>query len=439
MKASMILAVILVVALAAVAALYSQEVQKASSLEQQIKELEQKVKSYESRFSELSNTISTLQNEIKARDQQIQQLQDQLAKAAQRIPGLIYALIREGREPYVLVIDPNTNNIVAKIALRFTFSPELFKVVNATLFRAPSPSRFEVWTPRYWVPDIPYLIFLFEHPNGSFVAFIDRATFRDVAVIKTYEKYTRQYGGITPDGRYLIISQRQAQRVVFIDLEKREIIKVVNVDANPCDAAPSPDGKYVFIPVRSDQDPKKPEYGLVLEVPTGREVARYYFKKPGEETYTEPSMTYWSYYKPEYGILQGEARPYEAVFKFDLAGGKIDLIKEVSYPSTPYMAIENPAREEVAVVVYEFGIYVRSLPPEYRVLKEVKLVPDYVKATEQGTYSQDGRYFYLAGTGGGGLVILDTSTWTVVKHIKADAAVWVIAVPSGEWLKHWKK
>jgi hypothetical protein len=37
------------------------------------------------------------------------------------------------------------------------------------------------------------------------------------------------------------------------------------------------------------------------------------------------------------------------------------------------------------------------------------------------------------------LVVLDTSTWTVVKHFKADFAFWVLSVPSGEWLKLYGK
>ncbi|WP_277026578.1 hypothetical protein [Pyrobaculum aerophilum] len=222
---------------------------------------------------------------------------------------------------------------------------------------------------------------------------------------------------------------------MFIDLQKMEIVNVVNLDANPCDVAPSPDGKYVFIPVKADQDPNKPEYALILEVPSGREVARYYFKKPGEQTYTEPFMTYWSFYKPQYGILQSETKPYEAVLEIDVNRGTARLIKEVSYPSIAYMAVENPARDEVVAVVSDVGVYVRSLPPSYQVIKEVKVVPDYLKSAVQGVFSQDGKYFYLAGAGG--LVVLDTSTWSVVKHFKADAAVWVVAIPSGEWLKIW--
>ncbi len=437
MKAAYILGAIIVVLLVALAVVYSQNASQIAQLSQELDKAKAEADKLSAEVSRLQTEASQLQNKIIELNKSLAQREEQLRALQQqpRIRGLIYVAVREGDSLYAYVIDPSTNELVAKIDLKYTLSASVYEALYATLKGLVTPSTVETWTPRYFLWDMPYFILLFENPNGSYVAFIDRTTFRDVHVIKTYDKYTRQYGGVTPDGQYLVISQRQAQRVVIIDLQKMAIVNAVNLDANPCDAAPSPDGKYVLIPVRSDKDPKKPEYGLVLEVPTGREVARYYFKKPGEETYTEPSMTYWSFYRPQYGILQGEARPYEAVLEIDVQRGTMHLIKEVSYPSIAYMAVENPAREEVAVVVSEVGLYVRSLPPSYSVIKEVKVVPDYLKTAVQGVYSPDGRFFYL--TGRGGLVVLDTSTWSVVKHFKADAALWAAAIPSGEWLKLW--
>jgi DNA-binding beta-propeller fold protein YncE len=437
MKAAYILVGVLVVVLVALAVIYAQATGQLQQLSEELKKTKEESEALKRQISDLEKTAEQLKTTLAQREEEIKKLQQQLQQAQAAPRSLVYAAVREGKTLYAYVIDPATNQLIAKVDLNSTLGPEVRDALMASLLGLEAPSRFEVWTPRYFLPDLPYFIVLFETPRGAYAALVDRYTFKEFKVIKTHDKYTRQYGGITPDGRYLIISQRQAQRVLIIDLSTFTIVKTVEVDANPCDAAPSPDGKYVFIPVRSDKDPKKPEYGLVLEVPTGREVARYYFKRPGEETYTEPSMTYWSYYKPNYGILQGEARAYEAVLEIDVKTGTMKLIKEVSYPSIPYMALENPVREEMAVTVYEFGVYVRSLPPEYRVLKEVKLVPDYVKRLEQGTYSPDGRYFYVAGVGG--LVVLDTSTWTVVKHFKADAAIWVLSIPSGEWLKLYGK
>jgi len=437
MKAAYILVGVLVVVLVALAVIYAQATGQLQQLSEELKKAKEENEALKSQISTLEKTAEQLKTALAQREEEIKKLQQQLQQAQAAPRGLVYAAVREGKTLYAYVIDPATNQLIAKVDLNSTLGPEVRDALMASLLGLETPSRVEVWTPRYFLPDLPYFIVLFENPKGAYAAFIDRYTFREVKVVKTHGKYTRQYGGITPDGRYLIISQRQAQRVVIIDLQTFTVVKTVELDANPCDAAPSPDGKYVLIPVRSDKDPKKPEYALVLEVPTGREVARHYFKRPGEETYTEPSMTYWSYYKPNYGILQGEARPYEAVLEIDVKTGTVKLIKEVSYPSIPYMALENPAREEVAITVYEFGLYVRSLPPEYRVIKEVKVVPDYLKKVEQGTYSPDGRYFYL--TGVGGLVVLDTSTWTVVKHFKADAALWALSIPSGEWLKLYGK
>lgn len=435
MKTTYILAGIVVV-LAALAVIYAQTVAQLQQLSEKLKKAIEANETLNAQISALRKTVEQLNATLAQREGEIKSLQQQL-QAATAPRGLIYAAVREGRTLYIYIINPFTNQLIAKVDLNSTLGPELRDALMATLLALEKPSTVESWTPRYLVPDLPYLIVLFENPKGSYVAFIDRYTFREVKVVKTYDNYTRQYGGITPDGRYLVISQRQAQRVVIIDLSTFTIVKTVELDANPCDAAPSPDGKYVLIPVRSDKDPNKPEYALVLEVPSGREIARYYFKKPGEATYTEPSMTYWSYYEPNYGLLQGEARPYEAVLEIDVNTSTVKLVKEVSYPSIALMAVENPAREEVAIVVSGFGLYVRSLPPDYRVLNEVKLVPDYLEAAVQGVYSPDGRYFYLAGSGG--LVVLDTSTWTVVKYFKADAALWVLSMPSGEWLKLYGK
>jgi DNA-binding beta-propeller fold protein YncE len=437
MKAAYILVGVLVVVLVALGVIYAQATGQLQQLSEELKKTKEDNEALKTQISTLEKTAEQLKTALAQREEEIKKLQQQLQQAQAAPRGLVYAAVREGKTLYAYVIDSATNQLIAKVDLNSTLGPELRNALMATLLGLEQPSRFEVWSPRYLLPDLPYFIVLFENPKGSFAALIDRHTFREVKVIKTHDKYTRQYGGITPDGRYLVISQRQEQRVVIIDLQKFEIVKTVELDANPCDSTPSPDGKYFLIPVRSDKDPKKPEYVLLLEVPTGREVARYYFKRPGEETYTEPSMTYWSHYRPNYGILQGEARPYEAVLEIDVKAGTMKLIKEVSYPSIAHMAVENPKREEVAVVLIEFGLYVRSLPPEYRVLKEVKLVPDYLKKADQGVYSPDGRYFYLAGPGG--LVVLDTSTWTVVKHFKADAAIWVLSIPSGEWLKLYGK
>ncbi|AET33270.1 hypothetical protein [Pyrobaculum ferrireducens] len=435
MKAVYIISAVLVIVVVALAALYAQANAQVAQLSQELAKAKEEADKLRSQVGQLQGQITQMQSQIAELNKALAQKEEQIKALQQRpaVAGYIYAAVREGDVLYAYVIDPATNNLVTKIDLRYTLSAPVYETLYATLKGLAKPSVLETWTPRYFLGDLPYFILLFENPNGSFVAFIDSVTFKDVKLLKTYDKFTRQYGGVTPDGRYLIISQRQAQRVLIIDLQKFEVVGSVDLDANPCDVAPSPDGKYVLIPVRADKDPKKPEYALVLEVPTWREVARYYFKKPGEETYTEPSMTYWSFYKPQYGILQGEARPYEAVLEIDVKTGTIRLIKEVSYPSIAYMAIENPAREEVAIVVSGVGLYIRSLPPAYSVVKEVKVVPDYLKTAVQGVYSQDGRYYYLAGTGG--LVVLDTSTWSVVKHYKADAAVWVMAVPSGEWLR----
>ena len=437
MKAAYILVGVLVVVLVALGVIYAQATGQLQQLSEELKKTKEDNEALKTQISTLQKTAEQLKTALAQREEEIKKLQQQLQQAPAAPRSLVYAAVREGKTLYAYVIDLASNQLIAKVDLNSTLGPELRDAVMASLLGLEKPSRFEVWTPRYFFPDQPYFIVLFEYPKGSFAALIDRYTFKEVKVIKTHDKYTRQYGGITPDGRYLVISQRQAQRVVIIDLQTFTVVKTVELDANPCDAAPSPDGKYFLIPVRSDQDPKKPEYVIVLEVPTGREVARYNFKRPGEERYAEPSMTYWSHYRPNYGILQGEARPYEAVLEIDVKAGTMKFIKEVSYPSIAHMAVENPKREEVAVVVTEFGLYVRSLPPEYRVLKEVKLVPDYLKKADQGVYSPDGRYFYLAGPGG--LVVLDTSTWTVVKHFKADAAIWVLSIPSGEWLKLYGK
>lgn len=435
MRATYILVIVLVVALVALATVYIQTNNQLQQISEELRQAKEANEALESQISTLEKTVEQLRTALTQREEEIKQLQQQLKEAAPR--GLVYAAVREGKTLYAYIIDPSTNHLIAKINLNYTLESELRDALIAALLRSEPPSTLEVWTPRYFVGDLPYLIYLFENPRGSYAAIIDRQTFKEVKVLQTYDKFTRQYGGITPDGRYLVISQRQAQRVVIIDLTTFTIVNTVNLDANPCDATPSPDGRYVFIPVRADGDPNKPEYGLVLEVPSGREVLRYYFKKPGEAVYTEPSMTYWSFYKPSYGILQGEARPYEAVLEIDVKTATANLVKEVSYPSLALMAVENPVREEVAVVVSEFGIFVRSLPPAYGVLKEVKLVPDYLKSVAQGVYSQDGRFFYVAGSGG--LVVLDTSTWAVVRHFKADAAIWVLAIPSGEWLKIYGK
>lgn len=437
MKAPTILAAILAVIVVVLLAVYLQTSGQLSEAQGKLAQAQKEAESLRQQISALQSQISALQGKIAELNKTLSEKAQITEQKAPTPRGLVYAAVREGNRLFAYVIDPVTNDLIAKVDLNYTLSKEVRDALMSTLLALARPSTVESWTPRYYVGNLPYFIFLFENPNGSYVAFIDRYTFKDIKIVKTHDKYTRQYGGITPDGKYLIISQRQAQRVVIIDLSTFTTVAAVQTDANPCDAAPSPDGKYVLIPVRADQDPKKPEYALVLEVPTGKEVARYYFKKPGEQAYTEPSMTYWSYYKSSYGILQGEARPYEAVLEIDTKGGTIKLIKEVSYPSIAFMAIENPASEEVAVVVSGYGLYIRSLPPAYAVMKDVKVVPDYLKTAVQGTYSQDGRYFYLAGPGG--LVVIDTATWSVVKYFKADAALWVVALPSGEWLKIYGK
>jgi DNA-binding beta-propeller fold protein YncE len=451
MKAAYILVGVLVVVLVALAVIYAQATaqlqqlfeelkktkEESEALKRQISDLEKTAEQLKTALAQREEEIKKLQHALAHREEEMKKLEQQLQQAQAARRSLVYAAVREGKTLYIYVIDPATNQLIAKVDLNSTVGPEVRKELTVAVLGLETPSMFEDSPPRYFLPDLPYLIVMFETPRGAYVALVDRYTFKEFKVIKTHDKYTRQYGGITPDGRYLIIGLRQAQRVVIIDLQKFEIVKTVEVDANPCDAAPSPDGKYVLLPLRSDKDPNKPEYALVLEVPTGREVARYYLKRPGEETYTEPAKNYWSYYKPNYGMVRSDTRPYEALLEIDVKTGTMKLIKEVSYPAIAYMAVENPVREEVVVTVTGFGVYVRSLPPEYRVLKEVKLVPDYMNRVQQGTYSPDGRYFYLAGSGG--LVVLDTSTWTVVKHFKADFAFWVLSVPSGEWLKLYGK
>jgi len=144
-------------------------------------------------------------------------------------------------------------------------------------------------------------------------------------------------------------------------------------------------------------------------------------------------MTYWTL-DGKYVLLQGEARPYEAVVEVDVAAKSARIVKEVSYPSgtVAFMAEEHPmAKGEVWVVVRGAGVYVRSPPPEYREITRVATAID-VKGIVQGAFSPDGRYFYVVGSGG--IDVIDVAAKSVVKTIKAKSAVWIIAIPSGEWL-----
>ena len=54
-------------------------------------------------------------------------------------------------------------------------------------------------------------------------------------------------------------------------------------------------------------------------------------------------MTYWTL-DGKYVLLQGEARPYEAVVEVDVAAKSARIVKEVSYPSgtVAFMAEEHP-------------------------------------------------------------------------------------------------
>ena len=206
----------------------------------------------------------------------------------------MYALVVDtvggSDELFIYVIDPRTNDLVVKIPLRDRLPADVYTLMRNASLRLVSPSTLEVWMPRYYTQPGQYLYILYEGPWGSYVAALDPKDFSLVKNVKIYDKYTRQYGGISPDGKLLVVAQRQAQQIVYLDAKTLDVIRAVKTDANPCDVAPSPDGNYFAIPVRADGAEGKPEYVLIIDR-EGREVARAYFRRPGEAgPPTEPSM-----------------------------------------------------------------------------------------------------------------------------------------------------
>ncbi|AEA12582.1 hypothetical protein TUZN_1102 [Thermoproteus uzoniensis 768-20] len=417
MDAKIAVIVVLLAALAALAALYLQASSAASSLSSQLAESRQ--------------TIAQLRAKIYQLQSEIEQLNQTLALRKSTAPpsiaprGYVYSLIKNNGNYYIYVIDPLNNNIVAVVDLRRALDLETYSLLS-------SAKVVESWIPRYYVPDTPYLFLLFEGLNGSYVLILNRSDLSEVKLIKTSNSFTRQYAGITPDGRYLLIAQRAPRDLVVIDLSALEIADTIPLAADPCDVAPSPDGRYVLMPLRADKNASLPELALVMSVPSGRAVATYYLKQPGQAESLEPSMTYWPFRSPGYGLLQFEGGPREVVLSINATGGALAPVKEVTYPSVAFMAVEDPAEPLVVVVVSGFGLYVRSEPPSYGVLDRVELVPRYLKSAVMGVFSQDGRFFYVAGPGG--LVVVNASSWSVAKYIRADSAVWVLAVPGGDWL-----
>jgi len=460
MRAATIIIAVLVVALAILAALYASATQELASARGEVEKAKQEAAQASRQAEELRGQLAQLQNrlnELQSRLAEIQQagkqveelrgqlaqLQNELAKAQKTIETLksasyMYALVVDtvggSDELFIYVIDPRTNDVVVKIPLRDRLPADVYTRMRNASLRLVSPSMMENKVPRYYTHPGQYLYILYGGPWGSYVAALDPKNFSLVKEVKTHDKFTRQHSGISPDGKLLVIALRQAQRLLYLDAKTLEVIRVVELDANPCDAAPSPDGNYFAIPVRADGDPNKPEYVLIIDR-EGREVARVYFKRPGEagRAPTEPTATWWTL-DGKYVLAQGEGRPYEAVIEVDVAAKSARIIKEVSYPSgtVASMAVEHPmVKGEVWVIVRKGGVFVRSSPPEYKEIARISLTVD-TPGTGYGPFSPDGRYFYVVGYGG--IDIFDVAAKSLLKTIKAKVAVWVIAIPSAEWL-----
>jgi len=427
------------------AALYASAAQELASAQGEVEKARQEAAQASKQAEELKGQLTQLQNrlnELQSRLAEAQRTIETLrgqAQPMQTIAGYMYAVVVDpvggSDELFIYVIDPRTNDVVVKIPLRDRLPADTYtRMRNATL-RLVSPARLSSWVPRYYTQSGQYIYILYEGPWGSYLVALDPKDFSLVKEVKTYDKYTRQYGGISPDGKLLVLALRDAQRLLYLDAKTLEVVKVMETDANPCDVAPSPDGKYFAVPMRSDGAEGKPEYVWILDW-EGRDVARAYFRRPGETgPPTEPSMVFWTL-DGKYVLLQGEAKPYEAVIEVDVAARSARVIKEVSYPSgtVASIAMGHPmAKDEIWVIVIGAGIYVRSPPPEYREITRIATAID-VKGIVQGAFSPDGRYFYVVGSGG--IDVIDVAAKSVVKTIKAKSARWVIAIPSGEWLSY---
>ena len=448
-KAALAVAVVFLVIAVVMGALYAQASARVAELEQQLSAAQQQLSAAQSEVNKLRAELNKAREEMEKLRAELERMRAEMPKPEERVAapvarGYMYALVfrkvgedlplEEKYKVYIVIIDPTTHEVIAEVPLP---DKELMKMLSA-VYAARKDLKMrryavEVWTPRYFTgPQQKYLYIPFTTENASYVAVLDMKTFETVKIIKTWDGYSRQYTGITVDGRYFVDALRQPSRIRIYDVENDfELVADIQLKGNPCDVAVRYDNKYLAFPVRADRNPEKLDYTVIVEVGTWRVVAEVDSAFRG----VEPFMIAWSYHNPRYVVVQGAARPFEGLVEAVPEENVFRVVKEVSYPegTLPYSYHEHPLVPYGFVVVRGFGVIVRTPPPEYREVKRID-VSQYVdpKTVEMGAFTPDGRFFYLQS--GKGIIIIDTRTLEVVKVLEIGPTRWVIAVPSGDYL-----
>jgi len=433
MKASAVIIGILVVIAIVFVALYVSAQSQIQSLSSELEKAKGDLNKAQSQISQLQGQISQLQSKVselqsllKQREQELERL-----KAARVARGYLYTFAMDkigGKtELFIGVIDPATNDFVAKVPLSAILDEETYALLYNVSTGALPKSKVEVWTFRFYASAVDYLAVFFEWERGSYMLAIWPKT-NEYKLVKTYDGYTRQYPGVSPDGRYIFVAARQIPAILVFDAKTFEKVAQWETIANPCDVAPSPDGKYILVPEREDKNPGRPSAAVIYDVSTGEKAAVYYFREAGAPTPPlEAFMAYWSFKNPEYASVQFVGAPLVAAIRVDVARRSIEMLKQLSVEHPIESDYEHPAVPYVFSVDKQI-IVIRKSFPDYT---DVKVIESPV-AGGAAAFSLDGRYFYQAGKGG--IAVVDTTTLEIVKTIPVERAFWVVSWPSADLL-----
>jgi YVTN family beta-propeller protein len=97
---------------------------------------------------------------------------------------------------------------------------------------------------------LPYVLFNSTDSPPEIVAIIDTVT---NMVVQTVQVETAPFGAtltgvaVTPDGKYVYVSNQASNSVAVIDTVSNTIVKTISVGASPAGVAVTPDGKYVYV------------------------------------------------------------------------------------------------------------------------------------------------------------------------------------------------